>query len=295
MSIDVPVPKTADEQIGKRRKCLLDFFDNAKDLKKRKQMQQQKHTKVKKDVKSKKCMPIRHNNNTKRRQHTKRRSKVQGAKREPPKLFYTPPHTDVRQRNIPPITVSKRKRIVKPDLAAAISAANVAATKMKQKADKEKAAEETRHSAQENVEEAKRNNNKEVEKKSMAELVSNILNLHTNKSVGAYYKILAVESTASLDDIKKAYKKLALKLHPDKDKYSTPNIEEAFKVVGNIYELLTDSVTRKRYDDGESKRQQQKQKQKTTPSFLCIISMSILAENRRETRRKGVFISIRAS
>lgn len=94
------------------------------------------------------------------------------------------------------------------------------------------------------------------------------MNLHTNKSVSAYYKILGVERTASLDDIKKGYKKLALKLHPDKDRYSTPNIEEAFKVVGNIYELLTDPVTRKRYDDGESKRQQQQKKQETTPYVI---------------------------
>lgn len=63
-----------------------------------------------------------------------------------------------------------------------------------------------------------------------------------------YYKILGVSKSASQDDIKKAYRKLALKYHPDKN----PNNKEAenkFKEVAEAYEVLRDPEKRKRYDE----------------------------------------------
>jgi len=61
------------------------------------------------------------------------------------------------------------------------------------------------------------------------------------------YSILGVERTATLDEIKKAYRKLAIQYHPDKnpdDKVA----EEKFKAVAEAYEILSDDTKRKNYD-----------------------------------------------
>jgi DnaJ-class molecular chaperone len=62
-----------------------------------------------------------------------------------------------------------------------------------------------------------------------------------------YYKILGVAKTASQDDIKKAYRKLALKYHPDRNK-DNPGAEDKFKEVGEAYAVLGDAEKRKQYD-----------------------------------------------
>lgn len=62
-----------------------------------------------------------------------------------------------------------------------------------------------------------------------------------------YYKVLGLDKTASQDDIKKAYRKLARKFHPDLN----PNDEEAkkkFQEINEANEVLTDPEKRKKYD-----------------------------------------------
>ena len=70
-----------------------------------------------------------------------------------------------------------------------------------------------------------------------------------------YYKVLGVDKKASQDDIKKAYRKLAVKYHPDKNK-DNKVAEEKFKLVNEANEVLSDPEKRKKYDTlGENWRQ----------------------------------------
>lgn len=63
-----------------------------------------------------------------------------------------------------------------------------------------------------------------------------------------YYKILGVDKKAGNDDIKKAYRKLALKYHPDKNP-GNKEAEEKFKKISEAYAVLSDPEKRKQYDN----------------------------------------------
>ena len=54
-----------------------------------------------------------------------------------------------------------------------------------------------------------------------------------------YYQILELNNDATLDDIKKAYRKLAIKYHPDKNNYNKAEAEEKFKEIARAYDILT--------------------------------------------------------
>lgn len=62
-----------------------------------------------------------------------------------------------------------------------------------------------------------------------------------------YYKILGINKGASVDEIKKAYRQLALRYHPDKNK--SPEAEERFKEIAEAYEILSDQKKKSIYDE----------------------------------------------
>ena len=63
-----------------------------------------------------------------------------------------------------------------------------------------------------------------------------------------YYKVLDVDRKATPEEIKKAYRKLARRYHPDTNK--EPGAEDRFKEVSEAYDVLSDAEKRKRYDRG---------------------------------------------
>ncbi len=63
-----------------------------------------------------------------------------------------------------------------------------------------------------------------------------------------YYEVLGVEKGSSEDDIKKAYRKLARKYHPDLNPDNKEEAEQKLKEVNEAYEVLSDSEKRQRYD-----------------------------------------------
>lgn len=73
-----------------------------------------------------------------------------------------------------------------------------------------------------------------------------------------YYKVLGVDKTASQDEIKKAYRKLAQKYHPDMNQNNKES-EERFKEISEAYEVLKDKDRRAKYDNLGSRYNQHRQ------------------------------------
>jgi curved DNA-binding protein len=80
-----------------------------------------------------------------------------------------------------------------------------------------------------------------------------------------YYAKLGVDPAAAADDIKRAYRKLARKYHPDVSK--EPQAEARFKEVAEAYEVLGDPEKRAAYDDVSRRRQAGEQEFQPPPGW----------------------------
>ena len=68
-----------------------------------------------------------------------------------------------------------------------------------------------------------------------------------------YYKILGVNSNSSQEEIKKAYKKSAMKWHPDRNKDNKEKAEKEFKKITTAYTVLSDPNKKDIYDNNRTK------------------------------------------
>ena len=143
------------------------------------------------------------------------------------------------------------------------------------------------------AEENDKNNNNSQEKSTDDEACEKII---INKN---YYEILGVTKTSNNDEIKKAYKKLAIKFHPDKNKSS--KAEEAFKKIATAYQTLTDPKKREIFDKYGSEeeyrekvyQERQQQYEEFDPydifdMFFSGIDPEIYRRQRRNYRRTNV-------
>ena len=73
------------------------------------------------------------------------------------------------------------------------------------------------------------------------------MNIHNLQNEETLYSLLNVKQDASYDEIKKAYRKLSLELHPDRNKGNTDKLEQ-FKKITTAYNTLSNEIERAEYD-----------------------------------------------
>ena len=88
-----------------------------------------------------------------------------------------------------------------------------------------------------------------------------------------YYQILGVSRDATADEIKKAYRKLAMKYHPDKAKGDKKHAEEKFKQISEAYAVLSNPEKKKEYDEFGSQAFKESSPRKTS-SGVSISAIS---------------------
>ena len=97
----------------------------------------------------------------------------------------------------------------------------------------------------------------------------------------SYYKILGVDENASNHELRKAFCKLSIELHPDTTSLEINEAKSKFQAVLEAYENLNNSDLRKIYDDKLREKFRSKKKNKVLNSLIIDSKNQNLVENRR--------------
>lgn len=89
------------------------------------------------------------------------------------------------------------------------------------------------------------------------------------------YEMLGVQKNATVDDIRRAYKRQALVLHPDKNK--SADAVHKFQAMQRAYEVLKDDAKRAAYDQGGMERLKKFEEGRDFPGFKALFTMIVLA------------------
>jgi hypothetical protein len=102
----------------------------------------------------------------------------------------------------------------------------------------------------------------------------------------SYYEILEVNPGATQEEIKKSFRHLALKYHPDKNKNSEESKQKFMKIV-EAYEVLSDEQARKTYDGNSFQRPSAKPKWTPPADFGRVYSYEEIKKQYRRTSNVG--------
>lgn len=107
----------------------------------------------------------------------------------------------------------------------------------------------------------------------IALLCCGLLSPVLSSSPGRFYSLLGVQPKSSLSQIKRAYRALALKLHPDKNPTNKEACEKKIKEINEAYETLSDAKKREIYDRyGETGGQQQQPfPGDVSHQYICVV------------------------
>lgn len=84
-----------------------------------------------------------------------------------------------------------------------------------------------------------------------------------------FYRVLRVPHTATLEEIKVSYRRLALRLHPDMHK-NDPQKTKEFKLVNEAYAILSDEATKKTYDFDIGNRYNRSRRTPPPPNYRYV-------------------------
>jgi len=101
------------------------------------------------------------------------------------------------------------------------------------------------------------------------------------KSESSYYKILGVNENASIHELRKAFCKLSIELHPDTTSLETDVAKSKFQEVLEAYENLNNSNLRKNYDNKLKEKSRSKNKNKVLNNLIIDSNNQNLVRNRR--------------